>query len=75
MLSHVEANNSFYRVLISGTLENLTVLNSPAHAISVGNSAALTITGVTVDNSAGDSGALGHNTDVSILLCPQRCDY
>lgn len=53
-----------FRVKISGTLENLTVLNSPAQAISLGNSAALLITGVTVDNSAGDSGALGHNTDV-----------
>lgn len=41
------------------------MLNSPAQAISLGNSAALLITGLTVDNSAGDAGALGHNTDVS----------
>ncbi|KZP09160.1 glycoside hydrolase family 28 protein [Athelia psychrophila] len=44
-----------------GTFENLVVLNSPAQAVSVGNTAALTITNVKVDNSAGTS--LGHNTD------------
>lgn len=40
------------------------VLNTPAQAISVGNSASLTISKVTVDNSAGDTDSLGHNTDV-----------
>ncbi|KAF7977566.1 hypothetical protein HWV62_3370 [Athelia sp. TMB] len=44
-----------------GTFENLVVLNSPAQAVSVGNTAALTVTNVKVDNSAGT--ALGHNTD------------
>ncbi|KAJ6601041.1 polygalacturonase [Mycena vulgaris] len=47
----------------SGTFEDVTVLNSPAQAISVGTTAATTISGITVDNSAGDAGALGHNTD------------
>jgi len=53
----------FVKVKISGTFKDVTVLNSPAQAISLGNSAALTVSGVTVDNSAGDSGSLGHNTD------------
>lgn len=66
-LTHLDTLD-FFRVKISGTLENLTVLNSPAQAISLGNSAALLITGVTVDNSAGDTGALGHNTDVRSLF-------
>lgn len=56
------------RVKISGTFEDVTILNSPAQAISLGNSAALVIDSVTVDNSAGDAGALGHNTDVSVAL-------
>ncbi|KAJ6601040.1 polygalacturonase [Mycena vulgaris] len=47
----------------SGTFEDVTVLNSPAQAISVGTTATTTISGITVDNSAGDAGALGHNTD------------
>ncbi|KAF7347176.1 Glycoside hydrolase family 28 protein [Mycena venus] len=47
-----------------GTFEDVTVLNSPAQAISVGTTGgAAIIQGVTVDNSAGDAGALGHNTD------------
>lgn len=53
------------RIKISGTFEDVTILNSPAQAISLGNDAALLIDSVTVDNSAGDAGALGHNTDVS----------
>ena len=40
------------------------VLNTPAQAISVGNSDTLVISKVTVDNSAGDTDDLGHNTDV-----------
>ncbi|CAK5265624.1 unnamed protein product [Mycena citricolor] len=45
----------------SGTFSFVTVLNSPAQAISVGTTAASVIERVTVDNSAGAS--LGHNTD------------
>ncbi|KII95065.1 glycoside hydrolase family 28 protein [Plicaturopsis crispa FD-325 SS-3] len=44
-----------------GTFKDVTVLNSPAQAVSVGNTATMTVSGVTVDNSAGT--ALGHNTD------------
>ncbi|KAJ7213530.1 polygalacturonase [Mycena pura] len=47
----------------SGTFQDVTVLNSPAQAISVGTTATSTIEHITVDNSAGDAGALGHNTD------------
>ncbi|KAJ7439969.1 polygalacturonase [Mycena latifolia] len=47
----------------SGTFEDVTVLNSPAQAISVGTTATTIIQGITVDDSAGDAGALGHNTD------------
>ncbi|KAJ7320859.1 polygalacturonase [Mycena albidolilacea] len=47
-----------------GTFEDVTVLNSPAQAVSVGTTGgAAIISGITVDNSAGDAGALGHNTD------------
>ncbi|KAJ7144773.1 polygalacturonase [Mycena crocata] len=47
-----------------GTFEDVTVLNSPAQAVSVGTTGgAAIIQGITVDNSAGDAGALGHNTD------------
>lgn len=39
------------------------MLNSPAQAISVGTTGTAIISGVTVDNSAGDTDDLGHNTD------------
>jgi len=44
-----------------GTFGNLTILNSPIHALVVGSTAAMTVSGVTVDNSAGKP--LGRNTD------------
>nr|BAI81982.1 endopolygalacturonase 3 precursor [Chondrostereum purpureum] len=48
----------------SGNYSNFEVLNSPAHAISVGPSTgSMVFDTVTVDNSAGDAGNLGHNTD------------
>ena len=47
-----------------GKFSKFTVKNSPAHAISVGTSGgAAVFDAVTVDNKAGDSGSLGHNTD------------
>ncbi|KAG8881439.1 hypothetical protein FRB97_009565 [Tulasnella sp. 331] len=46
-----------------GTFKDVTVLNSPAQAISVGTTGTTVISGITVDNSAGDAGSLGHNTD------------
>ncbi|KAG8806635.1 hypothetical protein FRC18_006001, partial [Serendipita sp. 400] len=45
----------------SGTFTNVKVINVPGHAFSVQNPAALTVSSVTYDNSAGKS--LGHNTD------------
>lgn len=44
-----------------GSFSNVVVLNSPAQAVSVGNTAQFKISGITIDNSAGAS--LGHNTD------------
>ncbi|KAF8971150.1 polygalacturonase [Flammula alnicola] len=58
------------KIKISGTFENVKVVNSPGRVFSVGNPAPLTMTGLVVDNSQGDapnskSGGLaaGHNTD------------
>ncbi|PCH33713.1 glycoside hydrolase family 28 protein [Wolfiporia cocos MD-104 SS10] len=53
----------FMKIKASGLFEEFTVLNTPAQAISVGNDAALTISKVTVNNKAGDTDSLGHNTD------------
>ncbi|KAG7443934.1 polygalacturonase [Guyanagaster necrorhizus] len=47
----------------SGTYSDFTVLNTPAQAISIGNSDGLVFDSITVDNSAGDTDDLGHNTD------------
>nr|AAF68403.1 endopolygalacturonase [Chondrostereum purpureum] len=48
----------------SGSYSNFEVLNSPAHAISVGPTTGnILFDTVTIDNSAGDVDSLGHNTD------------
>ncbi|KIY42998.1 glycoside hydrolase family 28 protein [Fistulina hepatica ATCC 64428] len=47
----------------SGTYSDFTVLNTPAQAISIGNSDGLTFDSITVDNSDGDTDDLGANTD------------
>lgn len=52
-----------YRLKGYGTFEDFTVLNSPAQAISIGTTDTSVISSVTVDNSAGDTDDLGHNTD------------
>jgi galacturan 1,4-alpha-galacturonidase len=51
----VQKPDPMMKIEISGTLENVEVVNSPGRAFSVGNPAALTITGVIVDNSQGDA--------------------
>jgi len=58
------------KIKISGTFENVKVLNSPARTYSVSNPGPLVMTGLTIDNSLGDlpnsksNGlAAGHNTD------------
>ncbi|KAH7000925.1 putative extracellular polygalacturonase [Ilyonectria destructans] len=49
--------------LTSSTITNLHIQNTPVQAVSISGCTDLTITGMTIDNSAGDTGALGHNTD------------
>ncbi|KAL7420496.1 hypothetical protein Q5752_004446 [Cryptotrichosporon argae] len=58
----------FLQVNMGGTFKDLYVLNAPVQCFSISSDYALTISGVTVDNRAGDaldsSGVtLGHNTD------------
>ncbi|KAJ8113089.1 hypothetical protein OPT61_g4696 [Boeremia exigua] len=45
------------------TVTNLNIKNTPVQAVSIASCDSLTITGMTIDDSAGDSGSLGHNTD------------
>ncbi|KAJ7439966.1 polygalacturonase [Mycena latifolia] len=47
----------------SGTFSDVTILNSPAQAVSVGTIGPTIIRSVMVNNSAGNIGNLGHNTD------------
>jgi polygalacturonase len=49
--------------LIDSTITNLHIQNTPVQAVSIDGANGLTITDMTIDNSAGDAGALGHNTD------------
>ncbi|KIP05617.1 glycoside hydrolase family 28 protein [Phlebiopsis gigantea 11061_1 CR5-6] len=58
------------KIKISGTMTDVKVLNSPARVFSVSNPAKLTLSQITIDNSAGDasnsksgSKSAGHNTD------------
>ncbi|KAL7413131.1 glycoside hydrolase [Mrakia frigida] len=57
----------FISVTMSGTFQNLYIKNTPRHVFSIGNTAALLITDVHIDNTAGNqlSGGKtrGHNTD------------
>ncbi|KAG2366110.1 glycoside hydrolase family 28 protein [Suillus spraguei] len=57
-------------IYISGTLNDVYVVNSPAHAFAIANPGPLTVSGVTVDDSQGnypnaqsDNKPAGHNTD------------
>jgi polygalacturonase len=45
------------------SITGLNVLNTPVQAFSVNSCSGLTISNVTIDNSAGDADSLGHNTD------------
>ncbi|KAG1792354.1 glycoside hydrolase family 28 protein [Suillus plorans] len=58
------------RISISGTLNDVYVVNSPAHVFSITNPGPLTISGATVDNLQGNypssrsgNAAAAHNTD------------
>lgn len=48
--------------LISSSITNLHIQNTPVQAVSINGADGLTVTGMTIDNSAGDSGG-GKNTD------------
>ncbi|KAH7082799.1 endopolygalacturonase PG1 [Paraphoma chrysanthemicola] len=49
--------------LTASTITNLNIKNTPVQAVSIAGCDGLTITGMTIDDSAGDAGSLGHNTD------------
>ncbi|KAG8953052.1 hypothetical protein FRC04_002999 [Tulasnella sp. 424] len=60
----------FMKVKNTGTFTNLKILNSPVHVFSIGGDGPLTISSITIDDSAGDepnaasgSDPAGHNTD------------
>ncbi|SJL13829.1 uncharacterized protein ARMOST_17277 [Armillaria ostoyae] len=55
--------DTYFALFVATTQRERQVLNSPAQAISIGNSDGLTFDSITVDNSAGDTNSLGHNTD------------
>lgn len=47
----------------SSSITGLNVLNTPVQAFSIDSSTGLTLTDITIDDSAGDVNAQGHNTD------------
>ena len=49
--------------MISSTITGISILDSPVQVFSIDNSQDLVLNGITIDDSAGDAGALGHNTD------------
>lgn len=49
--------------LTDSTITDLYIQNTPEQAVSINGVDGLTITGMTIDNSAGDTDDLGHNTD------------
>ncbi|KAF7874171.1 hypothetical protein EAF04_002843 [Stromatinia cepivora] len=53
----------FYAHSLKGksSINNIKILNSPVQTFSINGASGLTLSGITIDNSAGNS--LGHNTD------------
>jgi polygalacturonase len=49
--------------LKSSSITNLYLKNTPVQAVSINGCDGLIITGMTIDNTAGDAGSKGHNTD------------
>ncbi|PQE13445.1 putative endopolygalacturonase E protein [Rutstroemia sp. NJR-2017a WRK4] len=49
--------------MISSKIENLYILNPPVQVFSINTATDLTVSGVTIDATAGDTGDLGANTD------------
>jgi hypothetical protein len=55
----------FYAHKLTGTssITGLNIKNTPVQAVSINGASGLTIANMVIDNSAGDTDALGHNTD------------
>jgi galacturan 1,4-alpha-galacturonidase len=55
----------FYAHSLTGTssISGLNILNTPVQVFSIDSSTGLTLSDITIDNSAGDSGSLAANTD------------
>ncbi|CAD0019182.1 unnamed protein product [Aureobasidium pullulans] len=49
--------------MTNSKIQNIKIKDSPVQIFSINNAKQLTLTGVTVDNSAGDGENKGHNTD------------
>lgn len=68
---HIEANLALQtkpkflalHSLTDSTVTDLSIKNTPVQAVSIASCKGLTITDMTIDDSAGDTGSLGHNTD------------
>ena len=55
----------FYAHSLTGTssITGINILNSPVQVFSIDSSTGLTLTDITIDNSAGDTDSLAANTD------------
>ncbi|KAM0311711.1 hypothetical protein ACHAO8_006927 [Botrytis cinerea] len=55
----------FYAHSLKGksTISGINILNSPVQVFSINSASGLTLSNINIDNSAGDAGSLGHNTD------------
>ena len=49
--------------LTSSSISGITIKDSPVQVFSINGAKTLTLTGITIDNSAGDGSAGAHNTD------------
>ncbi|POS68923.1 endopolygalacturonase [Diaporthe helianthi] len=54
------------------TIKGLNVKNSPVQFMSINSASDLRVINVTYDNSAGDKGKLGHNTDAFDVSCSEN---
>ncbi|KAF7874331.1 hypothetical protein EAF04_003003 [Stromatinia cepivora] len=52
-----------HKLLGTSSITGLNFLNAPVQCISIGQSVGLQLININIDNSAGDAGDLGHNTD------------
>ncbi|OWP04100.1 hypothetical protein B2J93_5921 [Marssonina coronariae] len=53
----------FAHSLVSSSIAGLNFKDSPVQLMSINRATALAVTNIKLDNTAGDKGALGHNTD------------